>query len=745
MPLTAISIKNAKPRAKPYKIADAAALYLLVKPNGAKLWRMNYVYLTKHKTLAFGVWPEVSLAQARVKRDEARNLIAAGLDPAEEARLARLRAIEQSENTFKAVAEEWFTKNEREGKASVTLRKIRWLLDKAYPTLGHRPIAKIGAQEVLLVLRKVEAKGHYESARRMRSVISRVFRYGIATARAERDIAADLRGALITPQVKHLAAITTAEEAGTLLRAIEGYSGHATTQFALRLSPHLFVRPGELRMAQMEEDLGTKLDWVAVDHFNTGHPHSHIMLRGVDDRGENLVIAREYIAHGMRERAMEIATLDLGPRTDLEIEERLRHDIGEERLTAIDRRLNRQMNEQRIVSASDRDPFQQSLRAGRLQKLGKLGLAADVGGGHWQLADGFDETLRRMGERGDITRTMQRELTAAKLDRSASDQAIFDPTAKDPRPIIGRVVTRGLADELHDRHFLIIDGVDGRTHYVGIGKGDAVEPLAEGSIVQIEARAAKVRKSDRTIAEVAAANGGRYSVDAHLKHDPSASEEFAQTHVRRLEAMRRMMGSVEREADGSWQIDENHLDKAAAYEARRMRDRPVAVDMLSPVPLRDLPQADAATWLDRELIADKPVPVRDAGFGREVKAAATARTQWLVEQGLAEERDDQVIYRKGMVETLRRRELMRVASKLSDELELRFVEAKAGERIEGTFHKRVDMTSGRYALVAKSKEFTLAPWKSVLGRHVGKTVSGIARGDRTSWKLGRGRSEPTIS
>ncbi|MEO1168750.1 MAG: relaxase/mobilization nuclease RlxS [Pseudomonadota bacterium] len=497
-------------------------------------------------------------------------------------------------------------------------------------------------------------------------------------------------------------------------------------------------------MTQIEEDLDTKLDWVAVDHFNTGHPHSHIMLRGVDDHGDNLVIAREYISHGMRERAMEIATLDLGPRTDLEIEERLRHDIGEERLTVIDQRLLHDMDGQRTVSTIDRDPFRQSLRTGRLQKLGKLGLAEDIGDGRWRLADGLDGTLRRMGERGDVIRTMQRALTAARLDRTPAERAIFDPAAKDAEPVIGRVVMRGLADELHDRHYLIVDGVDGRTHYVGIGKGDAVEPLADGAIVRVTPRHSGVRKVDRTIMEVAAANDGRYSVDAHLKNDPSASEEFAQTHVRRLEAMRRSMRSFEREAGGSWRIADNHLDKAAAYEARRMRDRPVAVEALSPVPLRDLPEADAATWLDSELLAKDRAPVRDAGFGSDVRAATAVRKQWLVDEGLAEQRGGEIVYRKGMIETLRRRELLRVASNLSDELGLRFVEAKAGDRIEGTLLKRVDLKSGRYALVAKSKEFTLAPWRPVLERHVGKAVSGVMRADRISWTLQRGRGGPTI-
>lgn len=504
----------------------------------------------------------------------------------------------------------------------------------------------------------------------------------------------------------------------------------------------LFVRR---LMEQMEKDLGTKLDWVAVDHFNTGHPHSHIMLRGKNDRGADLVIAREYISHGARERAVGIATRDLGPRTDLEIEARQRIDMGAERLTAIDRQLIRDMGDLRLVDARDGDPFQQALRAGRLQKLGRMGLATHLGGDSWRLEPDLAETLRRMGERGDIIRTMQRELTARKLERAATDRIIFDPADKDAAPVVGRVVMRGLADEHGDRHYLLVDGVDGRVHYAAVGEGAKVEPTPEGAIVRIVPRSSGVRDADRTIVAVAAANGGCYTVDAHLRHDPAAQQAYAETHVRRLEAMRRIMRNIEREPDGSWTIAPDHLDKVVAFEKRQFRGQPVTVEILSDVSVERLPTIEAATWLDRELVADTPAPVRDAGFGREVRTAQALRRHWLIAEGLAEEQGGRTVYRRGVLAALQRRELLRIAGQLSDEVGKPFVEAKSGERLEGRFARTVELVSGRHALIERSRDFTLVPWRPVLDRHVGKAVYGIVRDSGINWTLGPQRRGLGIS
>lgn len=497
-------------------------------------------------------------------------------------------------------------------------------------------------------------------------------------------------------------------------------------------------------MAQMEEDLGTRLDWVAVDHFNTAHPHSHVMLRGKDDSGQNLVIARDYLAHGLRGRASEIATLDLGPRTQLEIEMRMRRDVDAERLTGLDRRLLREGERSLLVSAADPDSLVQSLRAGRLAKLNALGLAEEIAPGRWRLADGLRETLVRMGERGDIIRTMQRELTARGRGVAPADRVVHDAGAGLAAPLVGRVVARGLVDELADRHYLIVDGVDGRSHFVGLGRGDAVEPLPEGAIVRISPSAGTIREVDRTIAAVAAANGGRYDAETHLRHDPAARTAFVETHVRRLEAMRQHGGVAERSEDGSWTITSDHLDRLAAHEAALAKDRPVTVEILSPLPVERLARAEAVTWLDRRAAGGAAEPLRDHGFGREVRRAIALRQQWLVDEELADRTGGGIAYRGGAFAALQRRELLRLARRLSEELGKAFVETKSGDWVEGEVARRIDAAGGRYALVEKAQEFTLVPWRPVLDRHVGRQVGGMMREGGVNWSIGRGRGGPSI-
>ncbi|MBN9144626.1 MAG: conjugal transfer protein TraI [Novosphingobium sp. 63-713] len=507
-------------------------------------------------------------------------------------------------------------------------------------------------------------------------------------------------------------------------------------------------------MARMEQDLGTKLDWVAVDHFNTGHPHSHILVRGKDERGEDLVIARDYMTRGLRERACELVDLDLGPRTMREVETVLKAEVEQERLTSLDRALLRSAGPEREVAVSGGSAFDQTLRAGRLAKLARMGLAESAGEGRFRLAPDLAETLKRMGERGDIIRTMQREFSRAGVERSAMDQVIHDPARVDAQALVGRVMAHGLSDEHADRHYLIVDALDGRSHYVDAGQGKdlalAGDHLRAGAIVRIEGARAGIRPSDRVIAEVSAAHGGRYDVELHLRHDPTATENFARTHVRRLEVMRRGGGAVTREPSGQWIIAPDHLERVLAWEEKQVQGRPVTITSLSTQSLERMVDVEAATWIDRALVEKGPGPlsgdlsaVRDAGFGHDLRDAIDRRRQWLVAQGFAEE--GATGFAKGMLEALQRRELLKVAGQLSGELGLSFEEARQGQRIEGIYRRPVELLSGRFAVIERAKDFTLVPWKPVLERRAGQGVSGLMRGDEVNWSVGRGRNGPDIS
>ncbi|WP_445005480.1 tyrosine-type recombinase/integrase [Halomonas mongoliensis] len=259
--LSATAVRNAKPREKPYKLSDGGGMYLEVTPKGGTYWRLKYRHNGKEKRLALGVYPETSLAQAREQRDEARRQLAQGIDPSA-ARQAEKRASKiAAANTFAAVAEEWLVDVHHKKVVADHYRHDRRRLElHLLPALGRRPLAEITAGELLDALRKIERQGKLETAKRVRTLASLIFRYAIATERADRDPAADLKGALRSPQVKHHAAITEPEEIAKLMRAIYAYGGEPVTLAALKLSAFVFVRPGELRQAEwqaMDLEAGT--------------------------------------------------------------------------------------------------------------------------------------------------------------------------------------------------------------------------------------------------------------------------------------------------------------------------------------------------------------------------------------------------------------------------------------------------------------------------------------------------------
>jgi integrase len=274
MPLTDMEVRSAKPGARLVKLSDGGGLQLWMMPDGAKRWRLAYRFAGGQKLLAIGVYPATGLREAREAREDAKRLLADGKDPSLAKKLARAAKAAASANTFDAIASELLDKKRREAKAERTLDKLEWLLSLAHPYIGARPVAEITAPEVLAVLRSVESRGRHETARRLRATIGEVFRYAVATGRADADPTGALKGALTAPTVQHRPAIIEPKAFGGVLRALETYDGGPETRAALELAALTFVRPGELRTAEWAEfDLGAGVWSIPGEKMKMKRPH----------------------------------------------------------------------------------------------------------------------------------------------------------------------------------------------------------------------------------------------------------------------------------------------------------------------------------------------------------------------------------------------------------------------------------------------------------------------------------------
>ena len=272
MPLTDIAIRNAKPGDKPIKMFDAGGLFLLVAPSGGRWFRLRYRFNGREKLLSLGVYPDVGLKEARERRDEARKKLAQGIDPGETRKAEKAERLERAANTFEAVAREWAEKKSTSWSPAYGDRLMRRFERDVFPMIGSKPIAEIKPVELLAVLRKIEARGVAETAHRARGDSSQVFRYAIATGRAEHDIAADLVGALAPKKVEHFASVTEPAKVGELLRALDAYQGSFIVACAMRLAPLVFVRPGELRHARWADIHLDAAEWrYTVTKTKTAH------------------------------------------------------------------------------------------------------------------------------------------------------------------------------------------------------------------------------------------------------------------------------------------------------------------------------------------------------------------------------------------------------------------------------------------------------------------------------------------
>nr|ALP00408.1 Orf8 [Pseudomonas putida] len=488
-------------------------------------------------------------------------------------------------------------------------------------------------------------------------------------------------------------------------------------------------------MTRMEGDLGTSLDWVAVDHWNTDNPHTHIVLRGRDQTGRDLILARDYIAHGMRQRACELATEWLGPRSEREIRESLQREVEQERWTSLDRTLQQQAQHSRdgVVELATSDTTRQPrpLLIGRLQRLTAMGLADPDGINRWRLRPDIEPTLRAMGERGDILRTMQRALGSQQRE-----MAVFTPGEAVP-PVVGRVIAKGLADELQERGYLVLDGIDGRAHYVALPVGTELEQFPAGAVVEARGTA-EMRAVDKTIAGLA--EGGVYRTDHHLavlRAQPARGnpQETVAAHVRRLEALRRG-GLVERVAEGVWRVPADLPERARQLDQQRLAGG--SVTLHSHLPIERQARVIGATWLDRKLIGGA-ADVTDKGFGGVLREALRQRANFLVEQGLAERRGAGVVLARNLLGTLRQRDLDWAAQEIVKETGLPYRPVAEGERVSGVYRRHALLASGRFAVLDDGLGFTLVPWKPVIEQRMGQSLSATVHGMSVNWEFDRQR------
>jgi type IV secretory pathway VirD2 relaxase len=529
-------------------------------------------------------------------------------------------------------------------------------------------------------------------------------------------------------------------------------------QFRFIVAPEDATEMADLRgftrdlMRQMELDLATRLDWIAVDHHNTGHPHTHIIVRGVLDDGRILNIAGDYIAHGIRHRASELVTRELGHQSEIELQTKLQNEVEAERVTRLDKMLLSEQREQGVIDLRPGEGAtflvreNRNLMISRVRHLERYGVATELEPGRWVLSDRAEQVLKDLDHRNEVINSIHRALTKNGLaeERGINQFALHGEGSG--QKIVGRVLAKGLAgDELGERVHLVVDGVDGRVHHVEFKDPARIEEVGRDMIVEAAPVVSGPRPADRNIAANSDEQSGVYRPSRHLERirdsferqgkDPEA---FVRSHVRRLEALRRA-GHVERIDADSWKVPKDIVERGQAYDLSQGGDG-LRIQTLSAISLDQQIASDGATWLDRQIIADDRSEIRDAGFGREVNKAITRRAQRLVDMGLAATKDGNIRVPVHTLTTLERQEVNRVGQQMAADRGLAFVPTRAGEYVSGRLAGVASLVSGRFVIIDNGLGFQLVPWQPLLEKRIGQHVAGLQREDGSiEWTFGRNR------
>ena len=497
-------------------------------------------------------------------------------------------------------------------------------------------------------------------------------------------------------------------------------------------------------VGQMERDLGTKLDWVGANHYDTGQPHTHLIIRGVRDNGKDLVLPRKFISHQLRERAEALVELELGPVSQMEGRVRLARTVDAAGFTALDTSISKQLSDG-IIDTSEPVPkgrvWHQQLQKRRLNRLSQMGLAERLGSGRWKLNANFGDKLRQISERKEIVsaihRTMQQsDIEIGKPMRSGlvTERNMFDPNREGVNPVTGIVRHFGRPDDTRPGGFVLIENLKGSPVFSKVGEDETFESLKRGQVITLKPHPRGAREIDHSIAEYAAKNKGIYCEASHATESDLVSPAYARAHARRLEALRRKK-FVSRQADGSWLITADYLKRATTYEIERTRYMPAGLERDSQLTLRQMERAEGVTWLDSTLSREGDDITRAPNFRAAFKKRLENLRRLGFETGVDGKLPDQTI------ENLKAMDLRSAADRLEGELGKLYSEIGAARQVEGIYRGSVDRPSGKFAVIERSREFTLVPWRAVMEKRLGQSISGRISGGGISWDV-TGRKGP---
>jgi type IV secretory pathway VirD2 relaxase len=489
-------------------------------------------------------------------------------------------------------------------------------------------------------------------------------------------------------------------------------------------------------MRRVEVDLGTRIDWVAAEHHDTGHPHIHLLMRGVDDQGRDLVMSRDYVSHGFRGRAEELATEILGPRLE---HDRLSQAVKLERFTDLDRELLHRARGGEISMSMLGDGMQASRLVQRLNQLEAWELADQAKPGIWRLDGELQDKLIRLGDARDRERATARLL--AQENRGLEPWRARElEAAHSSQRVTGRLVGwESLGTDDKGPCLIGVEAIDGKFWTARVSRVEDLRALSgveHGAIVELSRGTPDIKPSDRTIWEIAQENGLTYSAELHREARPTDRASYIEMHERRLEALRRE-GIVARDRDGTFRLPENYLDRVLARESMGGRES-AEITLIDPHSIEHQAKYHGPTWLDRmaDGLEDKS-QLRYEGFGAEVRDAWKQRETLLERMGLGERQHDGFYPAAGWHDRLAQLELKSIRDRIERDTGRVAHLARDGEHVQGIFTSRIHGAQQSWALIEHDRTATLVPWRKEMDRAFNQAVSGRVNGRDFDFKYGR--------